>query len=365
MNMPSLLNLTNSLPLAQTVDPLTRAIFREPGASALARETDSLMMWILWFCVIWFVFLMALMFFWVVKYRRRPGVAPQRSAHHNTKLELAWTILPSVFLGYLFYRGFEAYIAKLIAPTNSEVINVVGQKWDWVITYPNGANPPEKEVLGGKQDAPIIYVPIGRPIQFRMTSADVLHSFWIPDFRFKFDVMPNRYTSYWIEAEEEGDHWIFCAEYCGDKHSEMAAVLRAVPAAEYDAKVASWQVSGTPAERGFIMVNSKGGCFACHTINGNPGVGPTWKDAWGNEVKLADGTTIPADNPEAWDNYIRESIVNPNAKIHSGFPSPSPMSSFAGTFTEEQLGWIVEYIKSLSSKAQAQTGTQPEAQPQQ
>ncbi|MBK7404314.1 MAG: cytochrome c oxidase subunit II [Phycisphaerales bacterium] len=357
MNMPSLSILT----LGQAADPLTRAVFREHGASALARDTDSLMMWIFGFDVIWFVFLMALMLFWVVKYRRRPGVPAQRSPHHNTPLELAWTILPSVFLGYMFYRGFESYIAKLIAPTDSEVINVVGQKWEWTFTYPNGASPPEKAAIGGNEAAPILYIPVGRPIQFRMTSNDVLHSFWIPDFRFKFDVMPNRYTSYWIQAEEPGDHWIFCAEYCGDKHSEMAGLIRAVTPEEYAAKVSSWQVSGTPAERGFIMVNSKGGCFACHTITGSPGIGPTWKNAWGNEVKLADGSTIPADNPEAWDNYIRESILNPNAKIHAGFPSPSPMSSFAGTFTEEQIGWIVEYIKSLSDKAPAQ----PDAAPKQ
>lgn len=346
MNMPT-------LTLAQHAGPLTRLIFGERGSSALARDTDHVFMWILAFDVFWFVLLMGLMFFWVVKYRRRPGVPAQRSPHHNTRLELVWTIVPSLFLGAMFYFGFDGYITKIVAPTNAETISVVGQKWQWVITYANGVNPLGREDKGGKTDVPVILVPVGRPVQFRMTSVDVLHSFWIPDFRFKFDVMPNRYTNFWITAEEPGDHWVFCAEYCGDYHSEMASILRAVPADEYDATLKQWFMeagAATPAERGqkLVMVN---GCATCHTINGQPSVGPTWLNAWGYEAPLADGTSIPADDSQAWDNYIRESIINPSAKIHAGFPSPSPMTSYAGAFNEEQLGWIVAYIKSLSDKA--------------
>lgn len=329
---------------------LTQKIFGAPGASELARESDSIFMWIFYFSLFWFVLLMALMIYWVIRYRRRPGVPIERTPHHNTNLELAWTILPSLFLGYMFYIGFQAYIEHMVAPTNAEVINVQGRKWMWTITYPNGANPAENTVVGGNEQAPIIYIPVGRPVQFRMTSSDVLHSFWIPDFRFKQDVIPNRYSSFWIQAEKPGDHYLFCAEYCGDKHSEMNGIIRAVPADQYDALIAEWNTGGgTPAEQGKRLVESKGGCIACHSINGTPGIGPTWKDAWGNEVTLTDGSKIPADDPDAWDNYIRESIVNPNAKVHNGFAPV--MTPFAGVFTEEELGHIVEYIKSLSSKA--------------
>ncbi len=339
-----------SLTLAQQGGPLTRLIFGTRGASDLARDTDYVFMWILWFCIIWFVFLMGLMTFWVIKYRRRPGVPMQRSPHHNTKLELAWTILPSVFLGYMFYIGLEGYLSKLVAPTNAETIDVVGTKWDWLITYDNGANPPDKTVIGGKPDAPVILIPVGRPVQFRMTSRDVLHSFWIPDFRFKFDVIPNRYTSFWIEAEEPGEHIIFCAEYCGDKHSEMLGQLVAVPAEEYDRLKASWTVdlSLPPVQLG-EMIAKNNGCLGCHTTGGGVSVGSTWHNAWGNEVPIEGSTNIPADDPLAWDNYIVESITNPTAKIHQGFPPV--MTSYAGVFDERELSWLVAYITSLSEKA--------------
>ena len=123
------------------------------------------------------------------------------------------------------------------------MIDIRGMKWKWTATYDNGANPPDLENVGySNGNIPVMYVPVGRPVLFRMTSNDVLHSFWIPDFRYKFDVIPNRYTNYWINAEEPGEHWIFCAEYCGDYHSEMSARLIALPADEYDA---GWDVSGT------------------------------------------------------------------------------------------------------------------------
>lgn len=345
----------NSLPLtlAQTAGPLERMIFRNPGASDLAHQTDKIFLWILYFCIFWFVVLMGLMVFWVVKYRRRPGVPAQRSAHHNAPLELVWTIVPSVFLGAMFYFGFRGYVSKLVAPSNAEVINVTGQRWDWIITYGNGVNPQEKTEVGGNQSAPIILVPVGRPVQFRMTSIDVLHSFWIPDFRFKFDVMPNRYTSFWIKAEEPGDHWVFCAEYCGERHSEMSAIMRAVPADEYDATLAKWfnETGNLPDwQRGQRLVQGKGGCAACHSINGAPGVGPTWKNSWGEPVKFADGSTLPGDDADAWNNYILESVKNPNAKIVAGFPSPSPMPSYAGIFTDQEIRYIAAYIESLSDK---------------
>jgi len=341
---------------APAVGPLQRLVFGGHGASALARESDSIMMWIFGFNVIWFVFLMALMCWWAVRYRRRPGVPPLRSAHHNTPLELVWTIVPSLFLGYMFYRGFSGYIGGMVAPSNAEVIDIRGMKWKWTATYDNGANAPDSVDAGGLRGIPIIYVPAGRPVLFRMTSNDVLHSFWIPDFRYKFDVIPNRYTSYWINASAPGEHWIFCAEYCGDYHSEMAARLVALPPAEYDELKAGWAIdrSQPPEVLGKMMVETRGGCIACHSLDGSKVIGPTWLNAWGYEVPLADGTKIPADDPAAWDEYIRESIVNPNAKLHAGYPPV--MSSFAGVFTDEEIGWIIAYMRSLSDKGGAAGG---------
>lgn len=343
----------------QEGDWLIRHFFRSPGANNLARETDTAFTVIFVFCIFWFVLLMGLMFYWVVKYRRRPGVPVIRSPHHNTPLELAWTILPSLFLGYLFYVGFKGYIAKLVAPTNAEVIDVQGRKWVWTITYANGVNPQDSVEMGGNVTAPIIIVPVGRPVQFRMSSSDVLHSFWIPDFRYKFDVMPNRYTSFWIEAEKPGEHWVFCAEYCGALHSEMSAIIRAVPAEEYDAQLAAWfNETGdmAPWERGQRLVNTRGGCAACHSIDGSPGIGPTWLNAWGSRVEFTDGGVLEAGDADAWDNYVIESIINPNAKIHAGYPAA--MTPYAGVFSEGELNDIVAYMRSLSDKA-----PQPETPP--
>lgn len=338
------------LTLAQVDGPLNRAIFREPGASVSARDSDDIFMWITWYSVIWFVVLMAAMFYWVVKYRRKPGEPLIRSTSHNTPLELIWTIVPSIFLGYMFYKGFEGYLGKLAAPTNAQVIDIEGFKWDWTASYPNGGVENETTDSIGGDPAKVIYVPVGRPTQFRMTSRDVLHSFWIPDFRVKMDVIPNRYSSYFIMPEEVGDHWIFCAEYCGDLHSEMAAVLRVVTEEEYQKHIEGLKIdTSNPVEWGRGLVQGKGGCLACHSLTGERIVGPSWLNVWGHEVPLAGGGSIPADDANAWDNYIIESILNPNAKMREGYVGG--MSSYAGVFTDEELRAIVAFIRSLSDKA--------------
>lgn len=348
----------NTLTLAQQADWLTRQIFGGAGANELARKSDAIFMWIFWFSLFWFVLLMGLMVYWVIKYRRRPGVPPQRSPHHNTPLELAWTILPSLFLGYMFYIGFQGYIAKLVAPTEALVYDVVGRKWGWTITYPNGGNPSESIQMGGNDAAPVVVVPVNTPVQFRMSSADVLHSFWIPDFRFKFDVLPNRYSSFWIEAEEIGEHVIFCAEYCGDKHSEMSALLRVVSREDYEAYLETTLAGRDDPVAWGRQLTVANGCVACHSVNGSPGIGPTWLNAWGSDVPFTDGTSLSGDDADGWDNYIRESIINPNAKIHTGYAPAMP--PYAGVFSDEELGAIIAYMRSLSDKAPAPE--EPEAE---
>ncbi|HRQ71835.1 MAG TPA: cytochrome c oxidase subunit II [Phycisphaerales bacterium] len=332
--------------LAQSTGPVHDMFFRGSAAWEKGVATDSLFMWVFWFSTFWFVLLMGLMVWWVYKYRRRPGVPASRSASHNAPLEVVWTVVPSLFLGYIFFRGFHTYIDKLVPPADSIELVVKGMKWNWTATYPNGAISPETTQLGAS-NVPVIVLPAGRAVRFKMYSDDVIHSFWIPDFRMKFDVMPNRYTSFWIQPMQAGEtHWVFCAEYCGDQHSEMAAVIRVVPEPEYNELVGQWgMVGGTPQEMGERAAR-KHGCFACHSIDGTRNVGPTWRNAYGNPVPLTDGSSIPGDDRTVWDNYIRESILVPGAKLHAGYPNQ--MNSFQGIITEDEILWVTAYIRSLS-----------------
>jgi cytochrome c oxidase subunit 2 len=252
----------------------------------------------------------------------------------------------------MFFWGYWAYMDKVVAPAGAEEANLTAQKWAWRITYSNGGESPETTTLGANENVPVFYVPAARPMLLRMTSTDVLHSFWIPALRKKFDVFPNRYTSYWLETEpleeigttgtlpdgtEHKDYWIFCAEYCGDQHSEMGAILRVVPADYYD----QWkQRIGTPedpVEWGELLYKTR--CATCHSIDGSRGIGPSWLGIWGRPQDLEGGGSVVVD-----ENYVRESIYEPAAKIVRGYPNQ--MNSFQGQLDEDQLNAIIAFMKS-------------------
>jgi cytochrome c oxidase subunit 2 len=325
--------------------------------SGAARIGDELFMYIFWLSVAWFVFLMGLTFYFVVRYRRIPGRKLSRSPAHHTPLEIAWTVVPTLFLVYIFFKGFWGYADALVAPSNAEVINLKAQKWAWRMTYPNGAESPDttrftyKDEQGNTvtsaADAPIFYAPAGKPVQLRMSSIDVIHSFWIPDFRTKFDVFPNRYTAYWFEAKEPGDHVIFCAEYCGDLHSEMYAVLRVLPEPEYRAKIEGMVIPWPegPVAVGKVLHKTKG-CVACHSVDGSPNTGPTWKGSWGKEHEFEGGAKAVVDA-----NYVRESVLVPAAKIVKGFPNQ--MVSYQGQLNDRELDALIAYIESLGDNPPA------------
>lgn len=176
---------------------LTRLIFRSEAASDAAVFTDALFMMIFWFSVFFFVLLMGLMIYWTIKYRRRPGVPAPVSPHHNTPLEIIWTVVPSSGLLVIFVLGFWGYMEKVTPVSGALELKVDAWKWGWNITYPNGAESPEAQPLSeGDWDFPIFYVPEDTPVSLRMSSQDVIHAFWIPAFRTKMDVYPNRYTGF-------------------------------------------------------------------------------------------------------------------------------------------------------------------------
>ncbi len=341
---------------------LQRLFFRANTVWEPAVQSDFLFMAIWWFSVFWFVVLIGLSLFWTIKYRRRPGVPAQVSPCHNLKLEIAWTVIPSLFMIYLFFAGLEPYLNKLIAPPESLSYSVQAQKWSWNVKYPNGKKPTETVRISTK-DIPVIYMPADRPSMFRLSSSDVIHSWWIPDFRTKIDVMPNRYTSLWIEPEvlsgkdyvhAEGylyrEHWVFCAEYCGDDHSEMAALLRVVP---YDVWLTKIEgvLEGEPWEIG-MQISQTSGCFGCHSVDGAPNIGPTWLNAYGYPREFSNASPMTQEDLDtdavAMDNYLRESIFVPSAKVRAGFING--MTSYSGVLNDEEVDSIIAYFKHLSDK---------------
>jgi cytochrome c oxidase subunit II len=371
-----------TMPTLASAEPgfLHRLIFGDKlAASEAAAWSDGLFMMITWFSIICFVILMGIMGYFVVKYRRRPGVPVQPSPHHNTLLEIFWTVVPSSSMLVMFVLGFQGYAAKLVSPDDAMELRIQGFKWAWIATYPNGATSPETQPLSkrlpddpnsggpilGKQ-YPIFYIPEDTDVKLRMQSTDVIHSFWIPEFRTKMDVMPNRYTGYGFHTpkltpedsfihQDTGlemigrDMWIFCAEYCGDEHSRMAATLRVVPREIYDQKMAEWGVQLPPIEAGEKIWKQI--CASCHTIDGNRLVGPPWNSSsdddgqygWGYDVSLADGSTHVRDA-----NYYRESILDPNAKIVNGY-APA-MASYQGQLSDEDIDNLIAFIQSISDR---------------
>lgn len=317
-----------------------------PVADVLVEQNDDVMAFVFWVSTIVFIPMMVVMVYWMFKYRRRPGVPQQRSAHHNLALELTWSIIPLILYGVMFYWGFKVYVKMHVTPAGSELITVTAKKWNWTWQYDNGGNSLETTVLADKE-SPVYVVPQGRPVKLLMHSEDVIHSLFIPAFRKKIDVMPNRYTTFWFNATKPGDYPLYCAEYCGDQHSQMMALVRVRPDAEYLAwKAEAASTDKVPIkELGKKLYTTKG-CVACHSLDGTAGTGPSWKDIWGKTEKTDKGDAMVDDN------YVRESILTPGAKITSGFSNQMP--TFQGQLKERELTALVVFIMSLSEKGQTE-----------
>lgn len=348
--------------------------------TGLATNSDALFLFIWWVSVFFFVLLMALMVYFVFKFRRRPGKAAPVSPAHHTGLEITWSVVPSMILVVIFFWGFWGYAHAIVPPASPSELTLNAAKWKWRLDYPGGATSNEFVTLGASDQIPVMYIPEAEPLRVKMYSDDVLHSFWVPDFRRKFDVFPNRYTAMWIEPEaiadvkakhpemvgtfpvtdakyggrEYVDHHVYCAEYCGDLHSEMAAILRVVPRDVYLMKLKDFGFDPTwPIEKkGANLWGKK--CSSCHTIDGRAGTGPTWKNIWGYPVEFGDGTAYTAEQMSDYtffSNFIRESILEPQKKLVKGYGGL--MQSFQGQISEEELDYITQYLIFLSDKKPA------------
>lgn len=321
---------------------------KSAGASDAAAGSEWLFMFIMWVNIISFVGLMLIMFYFVWKYRRGNQAANyQVSSSHNTPLELAWSIIPFIVMVPIFWWGMTGYVDKLAAPADAQEVYVTGKKWNWSFKYPGGEQAQDLvKITRTEIDSPVFVVEKGRPVKLTMTSDDVLHAFYIPDFRVKMDVIPNRFTSLTFTPKEVGEHVVYCAEYCGEFHSEMHALLKVVDRPTYQATIADWAkvVKGdrTPADIGKLLYTLKG-CATCHSVDGKAGTGPSWKNIYGNTHEFTDGSSTLVN-----DDYLREAILYSQKKIVKGYGANMPV--YAGQLSNDELFYLILYIKSLSDK---------------
>ncbi len=309
----------------------TGTFWLPPEGSTLAANVDSLFYFIFYAAAVFFFVVTILSIFFAIRYRRRGKRELTPGISHNTRLEITWTVIPSLLFIVVFLWGFNGYLKMRVIPKDAMEVRVTAQKWFWSFDYPEGVNSVGELV-----------VPAGQPVKLVMSSQDVIHSFYVPDFRVKMDVLPNRYTMVWFEAPVPGEHQLFCAEYCGKGHSEMLGKVRVLPEREYEAWLQANASAGkgmTLEEFGKKLYKTKG-CITCHSIDGSANTGPTFKNVFGHEVKLNNGQTVKVD-----ENYIRESILTPLAKVVAGYQPVMP--PFQGILKPREVDALVAYIKSL------------------
>lgn len=303
-----------------------------PGEySTLAGGTDWVFNFIMWISIVFFVFIVALMLFFMIRYHANGQKDAAEGPTHNTPLEIFWTIVPLVIVLFIFYYGFRGYIDMRTPPAKAYEVQVTGRKWSWQFTYPGGVTSAD------------LHVPVNKPVRLVMTSTDVIHSFYVPAFRIKMDVVPGRYTTTWFEATDAGSFKLQCAEYCGTLHSGMLADVVVHTADEFNAWIEQQAAPAeglSPVALGEKLFKQKG-CNACHNLTGEPGVGPSWEGIFGKAHTLASGATVEVD-----ENYLRESIVDPQAKIVAGYPPVMP--TYQGQLSDQEIGAIIALIKDVS-----------------
>lgn len=306
------------------------SLWLPPRASEVAGQVDWLFYFILIVSLVFFVLIVVLMTLFVIRYHRPRGAEGTEGVEHNTALEITWSVVPLILVAAMFYLGFRTFMKIAVAPAGSYEILVNAQKWKWLFTYPNGYVSDE------------LHVPLDEPVELMMFSQDVIHSFYVPAFRIKRDVVPGRYNKVWFRATQKGRFTIFCAEYCGTGHSDMTSSVVVHSRQEF----AKWLEEASaalakkpPAEAGADLYRTRG-CASCHTTDGRPGIGPTFKGLFGSSQPLSDGTTVVAD-----ENYIRESIMDPQAKIVAGYQPVMP--TFKGRLKDVEITDIIEFLKTL------------------
>jgi len=307
-----------------------RSILLPVEGSAYAQQHDDLFMFIVWLSVFFFLLIAGLLGFFTWRYRRRGPDDITPNISHSFKLEVIWSVIPAIIVIVIFVWGFRGYVRATTSPGDALEIQVIGKKWLWEFEYPDGMRTLNE-----------IHIPVGKPVRFIMSSEDVIHSFYVPSFRVKKDVVPNMYTELWLHPEEEGIHTLFCAEYCGRGHSDMLGSIYV----DSEEKFSEWQEMGDErtrnmplAELGAILYESRG-CETCHSIDGSRRDGPSFGGIFGATHQFTDGTSAVVD-----ENYLRQSILEPQAKILTSYEGIMP--TFQGLLRDREIQALVEFIKS-------------------
>ena len=272
-----------------------------------------------------------------VFHRRKGEMGDGQHFEGNTQLEIAWSSIPLVVVVLFSVLGARNLSDTLRRDPSAMVVKVTGIQWSWKFEYP--ADPETGIVVVSDE----LHLPVGEPVLLRMTSSDVIHSFWVPEFRVKQDLVPGRFTELFITPTLEGNYNVSCAELCGTSHAFMIKPVIVESRQDFNAWIVvqldiAAEALATPEGRGKLLV-SQNGCAACHSINGAVGIGPTWFNLFGSDVELSDGTTVVADEA-----FITESIRQPEVKIVAGFETQKMVQY---TFTDEEIAAIVAYIKTL------------------
>lgn len=301
-----------------------------PVNSTVASDVDALFTFINVTSAILLLGITAAIIYFAVKYKRKSEDDVTPVIKHNTALEVTWTVIPLILILIVFFWGFRGYVEMRNAPDNSYVVYVTANSFFWQFTHPNGV-----------QTTGELHVPNGRPVKLMMQSRDVIHSFFVPDFRIKQDVLPGRYTTAWFQTKYAGESVVFCTEYCGTGHSDMMAKVIALEPADFDIWLADAKAESERelplAELGRQLYQQQG-CLGCHSVDGSAMIGPTFAGLFGKERTFTDGSTTIAD-----EEYLRESIYQPGSKVVEGF-NPV-MISYQGILNDQQVNALIEFIK--------------------
>jgi cytochrome c oxidase subunit 2 len=316
-------------------------------SSTFAKDVDWLFYFILAICTFFFSLIVVVMVLFIVRYRRREGHEAVKTATHNYALEVTWSIIPLILVFVIFGLGLRGFMDMTTPSANAYEVGVTAFKWGWAFTYPNG-----------HVDANL-HVPVDRPVKLVLSSQDVIHSFFVPAFRIKKDLVPGRYHTTWFQATEVNDepgYDIFCAEYCGTGHSTMLAKCYVHEPSAFKAwleEAANWENRMSPADRGEDLYTSRG-CVQCHSLDGTRVIGPTFKALWDRTV---DGTTVFQDGTKLEDllvdnytpeTYLRESIYEPGKHVVAGYDNV--MASYQGQLKDNDVMAMIAFFKTLSDK---------------
>jgi cytochrome c oxidase subunit 2 len=306
-------------------------------ASTFAGQVDHLTFYLLGVSIFFSTLIFLLVVYFAVRYRRRSDEQKAEQITYSLPLELLWTIVPLCLEIVMFVWGANLFVRRSEAPADATDIYVVGKQWMWKLQHAEGA-----------REINELHVPAGRPFRLVMTSEDVIHSFFVPAFRIKQDVLPGRYTTLWFDASTPGRYHLFCTQYCGTNHAGMGGWVYVMDPRDYEHWLSGAQASESMASFG-SAVFARLGCGSCHQSS-DQSRGPALAGLYGKEVRLADGSTVLGD-----DAYIEQSILNPAARITRGYQPTMP--TFRGQVNEDDLFQLVEYIKSL--KAPERTAITP------